>query len=62
MDETVVKFNSKIIHQELRLGIHNIMCSVYRSLISQMGNLSCFMLYNISVLKCEVLFELQLSY
>lgn len=56
MEKTVVKFNSKIMHQDLRLGIHSAVCFVYRILISQMSNLWCFALDNMLILKSEVLF------
>lgn len=58
MDKNAVKFNSRIIHQELRLGIQNVVSSIYRILISQMSNLRYFILDNILILKNDVLFEL----
>lgn len=55
MDKTVVKFSSKIIHQESKSGMHNIISYGYIILISQMINLRCFLLENILILKNVVL-------
>lgn len=58
MGKNAVKSNSRIIHQELRLGKQNVASSIYRILISQMSKLRYFILDNILILKNDVLFEL----